>query len=189
MKLTRYDCNILCYCKVLSKLHLHSVHWGINPSPFKNTFFLVKPPLNWQIVQALPFQAIPPPLYIVYFYIKIAPPPPSKRSPPLSHQPPSKKIKVQSSPPFWKFSKRFNSPSPAERGEGVHTMLHTMIWTFSVIVWQPKTSLNNFCYFFPLAWLTFEPKPDVFECFNLYFLILHLKNYGFTNFHIYRYSM
>ena len=36
---------------------------------------------------------------------------------------------------------------------------------------------KHFLFFFTLIWPTFEPKPDLFECFNLHFLILHLKNW------------
>ena len=61
------------------------------------------------------------------------------------------------------------------------------IWTFSVIAWQSQTSLNTLRCFF--LWPTSEPKPNLFECFNLHFLILHLKNYGFTNFHTYLFNV
>ena len=55
------------------------------------------------------------------------------------------------------------------------------IWTFSVKSWQPCSSLTLFVIF-SSDMTIFELKPDLFECLNLHFLILHLTNYGFTIF-------
>ena len=89
---------------------------------------------------------------LVYFLLKNCNPPPSKESAPLFlTNLPHLKIKVVSSPPFWKFCRRFNpTPSPAERGgahyvlQGLRKALHDH--NLTSIVWK-KTLLQLFLYF------------------------------------------
>ena len=56
--------------------------------------------------------------------------PPWKKLPPLFQQPPLK-VQVLSSPPFWKFARRFNPPAGMGGGGG---------WGF---VWGPATLLKK----------------------------------------------
>ena len=77
---------LLSFLKVLNLRH--SVHWGYHPSPLKNItpFFLTKPPLNRQTVQA-PFLGNPPPLHWFFVTAHRPPPPPARKFASFSEPP------------------------------------------------------------------------------------------------------
>ena len=124
---------------------------GVSTPPSKTPppLFLAKLPLkSANCPNPLPFLRQSPPLYIDFlwppspksitkFLVKISqfecqilmyflcenwtPPLPPEKSHPLFPSNPFLKVEALSSPPFWKFGRRFNL-LPAERGGGVYTM-------------------------------------------------------------------
>ena len=73
---------------------------------------------------------------------KLQPPFKLQKGHPLFPTNPPLKIKVQSSPPFWKLGRRFLPPAEIGGGAGVHTM---SIETFPIVSFF---TLPFFCYLY-----------------------------------------